>query len=251
MLLSTWGSNPHRWSLQAKGKRHSSLYILFFFFLSPQQKGHYSLQVELGRWNVQFSGSSCPFSSPLFHPKAAKPSRAGWECPILGATSSWCHQPTVAPQLPPAPHWPTLKLIQQVDMAILSALCSQDNAQARILSPNPNNPWLLKVFSTFLLCGISLIFAVRPLYYHSLYVWSLCSKVLSSSGCSFVFSQEKKLLTTALISHPLLETQPFSFPLHKPHFAFLMPVRSHPHSVFYQRLFKGLKLPLSVHWFWL
>lgn len=61
----------------------------------------------------------------------------------------------------------------------------------------------------------------------------------------------KKLLTTALISHPLLETQPFSFPFHKPHFAFSMPVTSHSYSVFFQRLFKGSKLPLPVHWFWL
>lgn len=100
------GPSPHRWSLQAKGKRHSSLYILFLFF-SPQQKGHYSLQVELGRWNVQFLGSSCPFSPPLFHPKATKFSRPGQECPSLRATSRWCHQLTVAPHLPPAPHWPT------------------------------------------------------------------------------------------------------------------------------------------------
>lgn len=90
--------SPHRWSLQAKGKRHSLLYILFFFF-SPQQKGHHSLQGELGRWNVQVLGSSCPFSPPLFHP--------GQECPSLGATSRWCPQPSVAPHLPPASHWPT------------------------------------------------------------------------------------------------------------------------------------------------
>lgn len=57
----------------------------------------------------------------------------------------------------------------------------------------------------------------------------------------------KKILTTALISHPLLETQPSSFPLHKPHFIFLMPVTSHSYSGFYQRLFKGLQLPLPVH----
>lgn len=72
---------------------------------------------------------------------------------------------------------------------------SRDNAQARSLSPNPNNPWLFLVLFTFLLWFALRyflhVFAVRPLYYHSLYVWSLCSKVLPSSGCTFVFSQEK------------------------------------------------------------
>lgn len=117
-----WCCCPHTFSQAAvltdgvcrqRGKNtYYCLYILLFFF-SPQQIGHCSLQVELGRWNVQVLGSSCPFSPPLFHPKASKPSRSAsvWEPQAGGALSPlWLpasHQHHTDPLL--APDWEMTK----------------------------------------------------------------------------------------------------------------------------------------------
>lgn len=97
---------PHRLQMEFAGKGEKTRYTVNFilFLLSPAERALLTPSTPR-QVKCAVLGSSCPFS--LFHPKATKPWRPGQECPSLGATSRWCHQPTVAAHLPPAPHCPT------------------------------------------------------------------------------------------------------------------------------------------------
>lgn len=115
-------------------------------------------------------------------------------------------------------------------MAILSALCSKQGQCSGKKSFSRSKDSLAFFFCPFyfffvvflacLCCEASLL----PLTVHD-----PCAPTSCHPQVAHLYSARKKI-TTAVISHPFLETQPSSFPLHKPHFAFLMPVPSHSFS---------------------